>query len=341
MTRLHKTFLRPGNLVWLFLPLLLYWSLREVPFSDIRQVLGEFSVQDLLILISINIIVLVIFSSRWWLILRSQGYKPPYLSITGYRTAAFAISYFTPGTQFGGEPFQVHLLEKRQSVPGSSAVAAVALDKLFELIANFTFLITGIGFIIYRGVFSGSTSQALILISFFLILPLAYLAFLWFERFPFTTLVKRLLSWKAKNPRLNRFLPIVNSSERQISNLLREKPVTILWIFLASGLIWIVSIAEYGIALNLLGARLSLAQIIIALTAARIAFLTPLPGGVGALEASQVLAMQALGLSPALGISISLLIRGRDLLVGTAGILLGAFFTQQLPGKSFASQTGD
>ena len=341
MTRVHKTLLRPGNLVWLLLPLLLYWSLREVPFSDIQQVLGELSWRDLLILVGINIIVLAIFSSRWWLILQSQGYKPPYLSITSYRTAAFAISYFTPGTQFGGEPLQVYLLEKRQSIPGSSAIAAVTLDKLFELIANFTFLMTGIAFIIYRGVFSGSTTQALILISFFLILPIAYLVFLWFERFPFTGIVERLLNWKGENQKLMHLFPIVSSSEKQISFLLREKPTSILWILIASILIWIATIAEYGIALYLLGAKLSIAQIIIALTAARIAFLTPLPGGVGALEASQVLAMQALGLNPALGISISLLIRGRDLLVGAAGILLGAFFTQRLPGKPITSQAGD
>jgi uncharacterized membrane protein YbhN (UPF0104 family) len=60
-------------------------------------------------------------------------------------------------------------------------------------------------------------------------------------------------------------------------------------------------------------------QTVSALTAARLAFLTPLPSGLGALEASQVLAMQALGLEPTFGISISLLIRLRDILFGMVG----------------------
>jgi uncharacterized membrane protein YbhN (UPF0104 family) len=51
--------------------------------------------------------------------------------------------------------------------------------------------------------------------------------------------------------------------------------------------------------------------------------MTPLPGGVGLLEASQALTMQAFGYSSALGISLSLLIRARDLVVGIFGLWVG------------------
>jgi uncharacterized membrane protein YbhN (UPF0104 family) len=77
-----------------------------------------------------------------------------------------------------------------------------------------------------------------------------------------------------------------------------------------------------------LGAEINLLQAIIALTAARLAFLTPLPGGLGALEASQILALQALGFDPTLGISVSLLIRGRDLFFGMLGLWWGALLTR-------------
>ena len=69
-----------------------------------------------------------------------------------------------------------------------------------------------------------------------------------------------------------------------------------------------------------LGLRLSMTQTISALVAARFAFLTPLPAGLGVLEASQGLAMQTLGLEPAYGISISLLIRLRDILFAMVGV---------------------
>ena len=75
------------------------------------------------------------------------------------------------------------------------------------------------------------------------------------------------------------------------------------------------------------------------MTATRLAFLTPLPGGLGALEAGQVLAMQTIGLDPALGISVSLLIRARDLAFGLAGMGIGARLSgrgERLPVSSAA-----
>ena len=91
---------------------------------------------------------------------------------------------------------------------------------------------------------------------------------------------------------------------------------------------------EYWLMTYFLGLRLSLMQAVSTLTAARLAFLTPLPGGLGALEASQVLALQTLGLESTYGISISLLIRLRDILFGLAGLLgLVSLIQQRYPQK--------
>jgi uncharacterized membrane protein YbhN (UPF0104 family) len=77
------------------------------------------------------------------------------------------------------------------------------------------------------------------------------------------------------------------------------------------------------------------------LTAARVAFMLPSPGGLGTLEASQVLMFEALGFNPALGISISLLVRGRDLLLGGIGLWISALLLQRVPVNSLPSQAGD
>jgi len=53
-----------------------------------------------------------------------------------------------------------------------------------------------------------------------------------------------------------------------------------------------------------------------------LAFLVPLPGGLGALEASQVFALGAFGVSAASALGVTLLIRARDLLIGGLGLLL-------------------
>lgn len=73
-----------------------------------------------------------------------------------------------------------------------------------------------------------------------------------------------------------------------------------------------------------LGIRLSGLEAVAGLTAARVAFLLPMPGGLGALEASQVLAVSALGHSPAAGAALARVIRARDLIFGGIGLIIGA-----------------
>jgi len=62
--------------------------------------------------------------------------------------------------------------------------------------------------------------------------------------------------------------------------------------------------------------------------AARLAILLPFPGGLGALEASQVIVLSGLGYTPAQGAALALLIRARDLVFGGAGLLLGLGLSQ-------------
>jgi uncharacterized membrane protein YbhN (UPF0104 family) len=61
------------------------------------------------------------------------------------------------------------------------------------------------------------------------------------------------------------------------------------------------------------------------LFAMRVAILFPMPAGLGVVEAGLALAATALGLSPAAGLSMSLLIRLRDVTLGLVGLWLGGF----------------
>jgi hypothetical protein len=53
-----------------------------------------------------------------------------------------------------------------------------------------------------------------------------------------------------------------------------------------------------------------------------LAFLTPLPGGLGALVSSQILAISAMGYSIEDGARVAIIIRARDLLFGGLGLYL-------------------
>ncbi len=315
------------QLLWLLVPVLVIWSVRDAPLADILRALSSLSVAKILLLAALNTIILLLVSGRWWLILRAQGHTIRYLSVAAYRLVAFGISYFTPGPQFGGEPAQVYYIRNRHGISTSSALASVSLDKILELLANFGFLLVGIFAALGSGLLVElAPIQAVAWMAGPFILLLAYTLAIWKGKSPLASLLTRLPQRRGAILRLTRATAL---AEEQISQFCQRKPLVVLGASVLSILIWGVMTLEYWLALRFLGIQVDLLQAVAALTAARIAFLFPLPGGLGALEASQILAMEALGLNPALGLSISLLIRGRDITLGGLGILLGGIMTRR------------
>jgi uncharacterized membrane protein YbhN (UPF0104 family) len=199
------------------------------------------------------------------------------------------------------------------------------LDKLFELLANFTFLMSGLLVIAGGGLFGEiPRPTALVGASLLFILPPLYLLALRAGRSPFTGLVRAITRLFPRELHGERMITWASASESEISILVRRKPVAIALILLVSGGLWLHANAEYWLSVRFLGPALNLSQAVSALTFARLAFLPPLPAGIGALEASQAMAMQALGFGAALGISLSLLIRARDVSLGLLGLWWGA-----------------
>jgi uncharacterized protein (TIRG00374 family) len=326
--------LSPRYLLWLVAPLLLVWVLRNISLQDALLVLSHLNGAEILVLALANSLVLLTLSGRWWLILRAQGFPISYLTLVGYRLAAFGVTYFTPGTQFGGEPLQVYLVQRRHRVPNSTAIAAVALDKSLELFGNFSFLAGGIACILYWRLFPGVlTQQAIILPLILLAVPTGFLLSLWAGRHPISGLFQvlvRLLPrrWSDDGDGLvvrGRIQQAIRESEDQTTRFCREHPLIVAHGLGFSLLSWIGMVVEYWLALQFLGLNVTLVQAIGVLTAARVAYLLPLPAGLGALEASQVWALGMLGLNPSAGISLSLLIRTRDMILGGLGLWWGGF----------------
>lgn len=325
---------RWSRLLWLLAPLLLWWALREIRLADVWDALRQLDLGQILALVALNGGIILLMSSRWWLILRAQGYSVPYLLASAYRLVSFGISYFTPGPQFGGEPAQVYFLQKRHALPGAAAVAAVSLDKILEMLANLAFLLFGLLAALQAGLFLDlAPAQTFWLMAGPFALLLAYTLAIWRGAAPLASLLNRLARPNTTGSWLARLHAGIGDAERQIGLFCQQKPFSVL---LASGLsvlIWAGLLLEYWVMLRFLGVNVDLPRTVAVMTLAQIAFLFPLPGGLGALEASLVLAMQSQGLSPALGISVSLLIRARDITLGGLGLLAGAAFARA-PGST-------
>lgn len=318
-------------LPWALAILLFAWVLYAVPLEDTWTAFNQLGWRQILVLILLNGLILALLNGRWWIILRGHGYPVPFFSLFGYRLATFGLSYFTPGPHFGGEPLQVVLVEREHETPRSTAIAAMSLDKTLELLVNFSFLLAGAVIILRGRSLDGEISLLVTLFSAaLLLLPLAYLLALGFRRYPLSRLLaninqrglwRRYPSWPDRWQRVSQ---IIEDSEAETAKFMRRKPLALILAFFASLAAWLLMVSEFWLMVSFLGLPLTFLQLITALTAARIAIFLLLPGSLGILEASQILAFSALGLNPAIGISASLLIRGRDVLLGGVGLWWGS-----------------
>lgn len=333
------------GLVFILLGGLLYWALRNAPLADILALLRQLTPAQIAWLLLLNAIIFLLITARWWLILRANSPRAPFLPLVGYRLAAFGLSYFTPGPQVGGEPLQIIYLQKHYGLASARATSAVIMDKLLEFLANFLFL--GVGFlaIARSGMLARYPPPAWLALPLALLLlwPLAHILLMYFGKHPLSALLSPLVRRRhpitqgavenpqknSRNPRnlwinLQNFARLIAVSEHLAGLFCRRHLGYLILSLTVSLLVWVGMVYEYIYMLACLSAGLAFEPALASLTAARLSFLMPLPAGLGALEASQVFAVSAFGLPAALGISLSLLMRARDLLLGGLGLLVAA-----------------
>lgn len=308
-------------LLYAILGALLYFALRNAPLIEIWRSIAQLKLSQIGVLFLINMLVIAAMTARWWVIVHADNPGVPFLPLVRYRLAVFGISYFTPGPQVGGEPLQVIYLQRYHGISFARATSAVIMDKLLEFLANFILIAIGLTAALRVGLLSGSGIQAsvsLIPLAGVLAWPVIHLVLLYRGRYPVSSLLRSVTSLIGSPG----WVRLIIVAERMAASFTRRRLGSLLTALGCSLIAWTGMALEYYLIASFLNADLSFEQTLAALTAALVAFLIPLPGGLGALEASQVYALQAMGYTPAFGISISLIMRGRDILNGIIGLLL-------------------
>lgn len=303
-----------GGLLWL--------ALRNAPLADIWASLQQLTLEQLLLILILDVIALTFVTMRWWFIIRAESSKVPLLQLVGYRMSVFALSYFTFG-QVGGEPLQVLYLQKNYGLTYARATSAVIMDKLIELLTNFLFVGIGLYAIFRVGIFSGSEIQAsvsVIPLAALLLWPPIHITLLYSGRFP----IGSILGVVQKRFGRKKWMRLIIVSERLAGIFCHRYPKMLLASLGASLLSWVLMAVEYSLMARFLNISLDFWQTLAALTALQLVFLLPVPAGLGTMELSQVLVMRALGFPDAVGISLSLLMRARDLFNGAVGIIVAS-----------------
>lgn len=269
----------------------------------------------------INAVVISLITVRWWVIVRAENRSVPFLPLVGYRLSVFGLSYFTPGPQVGGEPLQVISLQRNHGLSFARATSAVIMDKLLEFLVNFILIGIGAWAIVRVGLLPENgirLTLSLIGLAVLLIWPIVHIILLYNRIMPISRILLRQPFIQKDHPSLR----LIVVAERMASAFCR-KHLRAMFLAIFVSLLSILGIAvEYYLMVSFLGMQINAVQVFAALTAMQVAFLMPLPGGLGALEASQVFALGAFGQPASAAISLALLMRARDIVNGGIGLLL-------------------
>jgi len=306
--------------------LALAWhALQGVAWPKVWHLLTGLGSLSILTLVSLNLLLLPLMTARWWLLLRTLGSPVALVALCAYRLAANAVSYLTPGPHFGGEPLSVYLLLHRHGIPLASGTTSVIIDRLLELVASFVVLTLCLIAPAFTAgsPFSGFFAPAIIVGMMTAVFSVLVLLFT--GRQPLSrsvSLCRKLWGRYFPLPTGNSssFVTTITRGEALAEDLYRRHRRQFLLANLFSLFFWFGVFTEFWLMSSFLGFALSFWQLTAVVAVARLAFFTPLPAGIGVLEAALPWLTGSLGLGVALGVSLCLIIRARDLLFSLAGL---------------------
>ena len=308
-------------LILLVLGSLLVWAMRNAPLKDIWITIQRLQPWQIGAIGLVNALLYLLISLRWWIIVRAEASHVPFWPLLLVRVAVFGVSYFTLGPQIGGEPLQVLALQRRYGLSYSRATASVLMDKLLEFLVNFLLLALGLAAILQAGLLVESGVRLVAILGGLICLiawPPVHILLLFNKKYPLTAILRSI----PFIPRKSRAVRFLRASEWLAGLFCQRHPRALMGSLAVSLLAGVGMLTEYALMLSFLGIRLPFWQAVAGWTAGWLSFLVPLPGGLGALEASQVFALGAFGVPAAIAISTTLLMRARDLSIGGLGLLL-------------------
>jgi len=312
------------RIILLAAPILLWWALRNVPWEEVPVALRRLGPAQIGVLVLVNGLIVVTFSSQLWIFLRSQGHPLPFLSLVRYWLAGFAVGYFTPAAQIGSGALQIYLLQQRNAIKIATATAAVVLSEVVDRVGRATFVLLGTISLLQLHLFSDPANKLLGGLALgSLALPAGYLLAAWRGWRPLSTMLSLVPARLAQGPSYRKLSQVVAESEMHVIDACRNQPKTMAIGVSLSLLGWAIISLETWLAVFFLGFSLRPIEVLGVVTAVQIAFLTPVPAGLGAMEASLVAVFLALGHPSAVAASFALLIRVRDLGLGGLGLWRG------------------
>ena len=315
---LKARFLR--YLLWSLALGLTGWTLSQLPVASITESISALGWPQWFAWLGINAVIIGLGTQRWYGLIVMLKAKINFVGLMCIRQAGQAVSFITPGPQFGGEPLQILWLRQR-GLPLEKALLSLGLDRLYELGINFSMLLLGVVLLIILPN-TPLTGAYHILLGVTLVLVLLAGTTLLLIRQPdwLSGRLKRLAARWAGHPRLQKIKLAWQSLMSDFHLALQTQKSVLIRSTLLSLIGWVALIAELVLLLKFVNVSFDPAGLVLILVAMRLALLLPIPGGVGTLEASVLWSFQSLNLPPSAAIGLIALMRLRDAVILLMGL---------------------
>ena len=293
------------------------WWLRD-GFGDVGGALDKAGLTGVVIVAAYHLLPMGLCGVAWS-VLQTEVRRPLWVFVMGrwIRDGVGELAGFLP---LSGEVAAIRHLTRfgyRPAVAG----ATVVVDLTAETIAQFFFSLLGVGMWAWLHPDSEITRWGLIAlaVSVPVLVAMVVVQRSWFVHF-IEELPSKLMpkTWGA--PDLDQG---VLASIHDIYDRRRRVVLSTTWHFVA----WIAGAAEAWLGLYLLGYPMNFAEVLalesVIFAVRSMAFV--IPGAIGVQEGSYMLIGAALGLPPEVGLALSLLKRGRELILGLSALVAWHF----------------
>ncbi|MES2625790.1 MAG: lysylphosphatidylglycerol synthase transmembrane domain-containing protein [Pseudomonadota bacterium] len=309
-------------ILWLLALLLAGWTLAQLPLGTIMQSVTNLSVSQLILWLGLNLLIVLLCNYRWLRLNALVGQHPGFLRLLLIRQAGQAVSFITPGPQFGGEPLQVYWLYRLCGQPLGKTILALGLDRFFELFINFSVLLLGLAIVLLYSQQNLTGWPELVGMLVLLIGLLFGIVWLLLRQPQWmSNRLQRLAQRWHKHPRLLLLETGFQTMGENLRVALSTQKSVLLQALLLSLVSWGALLLELDLVLGFAEIHADLPAFFLILISMRLAILVPLPGAVGTLELSLLWAIQSLGYPAGAALGVIAMMRLRDVIVLGAGLL--------------------
>lgn len=298
------------------------WSVASSGIDNIIKVLKEFSLLKFLFLVAISFLNFYIYSLRWEIIVKSlfKEKKIPSSAFFWDRMAGYAISYVTPVAQLGGEPLRIMLIEE-EGVPKRIGASSTIIDKALEISTLIVFISSGILVALlderidmaFKGFMAVSGAIMLFLVFWFYYTSIKNIGFF--------SSIFRILHLK-KFSRLEPLEKKLHEFEVEMNSFYKHNPKALWSLFVLSVFTILFLLAEHYLIAWFMGVRLTFLQAFLSSTIPYIAYVLPVPGGLGVLEGGHASIFLLLGVNIN-AFAFVFIIRLRDFIFVILGLIRG------------------